>query len=315
MRDLREIGPTHVLLAPRVWEQTAADVRARIMDAGRARRGGCSSGRSRVGTAARGARAAAPARRPAGVLGPARPAGLLAAEVGRDRRGRARARHVPLLPRHGRAAASSSTARPRPPAPTRCRSTPRSTATAPGVPFDDTEIRVVDPDESGVGEILTRHRRPVQRLFRQRGGDAARRLAEDGWLRTGDAGFLDAKGRLTVIDRVKDIARTADAVPVQPAVHREQAQVLALSSASAWCSAMAGPSSPRSCASATRWWRSGPRRAGSASPPTRTWRRIREVGELLAGEVEKVNASLPEAAAHPPLRLCSTRSSTRTTAS
>ena len=34
MRDLREIGPTHVLLAPRVWEQTAADVRARIMDAG-----------------------------------------------------------------------------------------------------------------------------------------------------------------------------------------------------------------------------------------------------------------------------------------
>src|SRR4051794_25833085 len=34
MRDMREIGPTHILLAPRVWEQTAADTRSRIMDAG-----------------------------------------------------------------------------------------------------------------------------------------------------------------------------------------------------------------------------------------------------------------------------------------
>src|SRR5690606_37276892 len=35
MADLREIGPTFVLLAPRVWEQIAADVRARMMDATR----------------------------------------------------------------------------------------------------------------------------------------------------------------------------------------------------------------------------------------------------------------------------------------
>ena len=33
MADLREVGPTHLLLAPRVWEQLAADIRARIMDA------------------------------------------------------------------------------------------------------------------------------------------------------------------------------------------------------------------------------------------------------------------------------------------
>ena len=32
MADLREIGPTFLLLAPRVWEQIAADVRARMMD-------------------------------------------------------------------------------------------------------------------------------------------------------------------------------------------------------------------------------------------------------------------------------------------
>src|SRR5699024_4418910 len=33
MNDLREIGPNFVLLAPRVWETIAADVKARIMDA------------------------------------------------------------------------------------------------------------------------------------------------------------------------------------------------------------------------------------------------------------------------------------------
>lgn len=33
MHDFREVGPTFVLFAPRVWEQIAADVRARIMDA------------------------------------------------------------------------------------------------------------------------------------------------------------------------------------------------------------------------------------------------------------------------------------------
>src|SRR4051794_29670626 len=33
MNDLREIAPTFVLFAPRVWESIAADVRARVMDA------------------------------------------------------------------------------------------------------------------------------------------------------------------------------------------------------------------------------------------------------------------------------------------
>ena len=30
--DLREIGPTFLLLGPRVWEQIAAEIRSRIMD-------------------------------------------------------------------------------------------------------------------------------------------------------------------------------------------------------------------------------------------------------------------------------------------
>src|SRR5262249_15414641 len=33
MHDFREIAPTFVLFAPRIWEAIAADVRARVMDA------------------------------------------------------------------------------------------------------------------------------------------------------------------------------------------------------------------------------------------------------------------------------------------
>ena len=140
MRDLREIGPTHLLLAPRVWEQIAADVRARLMDAERAD----------------------PAALRAGPCGPARGARTPAAATAwptcccsrplRDRLGfagsnrpRPAARRSAPTPSASSSPwacrCASSTARPRLPAPTRCRPAARSTSTAPGVPFDDTEIR------------------------------------------------------------------------------------------------------------------------------------------------------------------------------
>ena len=59
MHDLREIGPTHLLLAPRVWEQLAAEVHARMLDANRAQPEDL---RSRRQARHRGARAPASAR-------------------------------------------------------------------------------------------------------------------------------------------------------------------------------------------------------------------------------------------------------------
>ena len=47
----------------------------------------------------------------------------------------------------------------------------------------------------------------------------------DGWLHTGDAGYFDKAGHLVVIDRIKDIADHQPWRPVQPAIHREQAEV------------------------------------------------------------------------------------------
>jgi long-chain acyl-CoA synthetase len=73
-----------------------------------------------------------------------------------------------------------------------------------GLPLYGTEIRI---DENG--EILSRS----PGLFSGYYGDeeaTGRVLTADGWLRSGDKGYLDAKGHLTVIDRIGDVLTLAD---------------------------------------------------------------------------------------------------------
>ena len=41
-------------------------------------------------------------------------------------------------------------------------------------------------------------------------------LTEDGWLKTGDAGFLDRRGHLAIIDRAKDVGRLDDGTSFAP---------------------------------------------------------------------------------------------------
>jgi hypothetical protein len=160
------------------------------------------------------------------------------------------------------------------------------------VPFDDTELKVVDPDEGGVGEILTRHGGLFAGYF---GDEAASRDAfgEDGWLRTGDAGFLDGKGRLTVIDRVKDIARTSAGARFSPQFVENK---LKFSPFIGECVVL-GQERPHLAAilclrySMVARWAEGRRIAFT------TYHNLSEhpdVLALLAAEVEQVNASLPE---------------------
>jgi long-chain acyl-CoA synthetase len=46
--------------------------------------------------------------------------------------------------------------------------------------------------------------------------ETRRTLTPDGWILTGDAGYLDEHGRLVVIDRVNDLATTAQGVHFSP---------------------------------------------------------------------------------------------------
>lgn len=64
------------------------------------------------------------------------------------------------------------------------------------------EIKIEDPDENGVGEILTRGEGLMSGYYKN---EAATKevFTEDGWLRTGDRGMLDEEGNLYIKGRSK----------------------------------------------------------------------------------------------------------------
>jgi O-succinylbenzoic acid--CoA ligase len=64
-------------------------------------------------------------------------------------------------------------------------------------------IRIADPDHDGVGEIEVDTPGRFSHYLDDPDATAAA-LTDDGWLRTGDLGSLDADGRLTVVDRRSD---------------------------------------------------------------------------------------------------------------
>jgi long-chain acyl-CoA synthetase len=79
-----------------------------------------------------------------------------------------------------------------------------------GRPFDHVELRIVDPDSGKVlpvgkvGEILTRSDQNMLGYWNQSEATTSV-LSEDGWFRTGDAGWLDGDGYLFLHDRLKDM--------------------------------------------------------------------------------------------------------------
>ena len=79
-----------------------------------------------------------------------------------------------------------------------------------GKPFPWVELRIVEPGRARrahrgeVGELWTRSVQNIKGYW-ERDEETARTLVADGWLRTGDAGFLDEEGYLFLTDRVKDM--------------------------------------------------------------------------------------------------------------
>jgi long-chain acyl-CoA synthetase len=71
-----------------------------------------------------------------------------------------------------------------------------------GKPGPDVQIRI----EEGTGEVLFKSPGVFHKYFKNDEATAATKTA-DGWVRTGDAGFIDANGHLRIIDRAKDVGR------------------------------------------------------------------------------------------------------------
>ena len=204
MADLREIGPSFVLFAPRVWESLAADVRARVMDASPLKRRLFDLG-MKLGLAAldRGGRSALAdqilfrALRDRLGFSRLRSAATGGAALGPDTFRFFMAMGVPLRQLYGQTELLGAY--------TVHKEGDVDFDTV-GVPFDaGIEIRIDAPDQNGVGEIVTRH----PNMFSGYLGALENPDLRDGWLHTGDAGYFDKAGHLVVIDRIKDIATTS----------------------------------------------------------------------------------------------------------
>ncbi|MBI3637655.1 MAG: long-chain-fatty-acid--CoA ligase [Candidatus Rokubacteria bacterium] len=79
-----------------------------------------------------------------------------------------------------------------------------------GKPFPWVELRIVDPGtgrECAAGDVGEVWARSIQNFkgYWNKADETARTLDADGWLRSGDAGYLDAEGYLFLTDRVKDM--------------------------------------------------------------------------------------------------------------
>jgi long-chain acyl-CoA synthetase len=78
-----------------------------------------------------------------------------------------------------------------------------------GTPIPETEVRIGED-----GEILSRS--PSVFLGYYKNDEATTKTLVDGWLYSGDRGFIDEEGHLVVFDRSKDVMTLRDGTPFSP---------------------------------------------------------------------------------------------------
>ncbi|MGY3136340.1 long-chain acyl-CoA synthetase [Bradyrhizobium sp. USDA 4501] len=206
MHDFREIAPTFVLFAPRVWESIAADVRAGVMDASPVKQRLYDLGmRTGLAALAEGKRSVFAdqllfrALRDRLGFTRLRSAATGGAALGPDTFKFFQAMGVPLRTLYGQTELLGAyTLHPE------GKVDPDTT----GVPMADSiEIRIDNADVNGVGEIVVRHPNMFHGYYKN--PEASVADIKDGWMHSGDAGYYNDNRQLVVIDRIKDLAKTS----------------------------------------------------------------------------------------------------------
>jgi long-chain acyl-CoA synthetase len=83
-----------------------------------------------------------------------------------------------------------------------------------GIAIPDVEIKIHEPDENGIGEIIARG--PNIMLGYYKNDAATKEVLKDGWLYTGDLGYLDDDGYVYITGRKKSLIVTQTGKNIQP---------------------------------------------------------------------------------------------------
>ncbi|HCE2454083.1 TPA: long-chain fatty acid--CoA ligase [Vibrio parahaemolyticus] len=205
MSDLREIGPNFVLLAPRVWENIVADVSARMMDSTPFKQKMYKLGMSLANKALdQGKRSklaewillrALRDRLGFSNLSSAATGG---AAMGPDTFRYLQAIGVPLKQLYGQTEMCGAYT---------VHQADDVDYDSVGVAFDNADVKVINPDSNGVGEIIAKSTGMFTGYLNNQA--AYDEDVQDGWMHTGDAGYFKDSGHLVVIDRLKDMSETS----------------------------------------------------------------------------------------------------------
>jgi len=213
MSDLREIGPTFLLLGPRAWESISADVRSRMMDATPLKQRlfdfGMKKGMEALERGEQSKLAhwilfrALKDRLGFSFLKSAATGG---AALGPETFRFFLAMGVPLRQLYGQTELAGAYT---------IHAEDDVDFDSVGKAFDNSEIRIDKPDENGVGEIVARNTGMFLGYYKNE--DATKEDVRDGWMYTGDAGYFKKENdHLVVIDRIKDIATTSGGARFSP---------------------------------------------------------------------------------------------------
>jgi long-chain acyl-CoA synthetase len=83
-----------------------------------------------------------------------------------------------------------------------------------GKPLRGTSIRINSPDDQGVGEVCVRGPLLMKGYYLDDAHTAE--MIQDGWLHTGDLGFIDSDNNLTITGRSKDVIVLANGKNIYP---------------------------------------------------------------------------------------------------
>ncbi|MDI1285583.1 MAG: AMP-binding protein [Reyranella sp.] len=218
-RDLRELGPNVMLAPPRIWENMLTQMQIKGGDASPLKRGifdffrtlaeRCELARSegrrlllvqRLGLAVGELMVYGPVRDQLG-LRKARWCYTGGAPLGPDTYRFFRSFGINLKQVYGATEASAMIS---------CQPDSEANPNTVGRPIPSIDVKIDDR-----GEVLLKGPNVFIGYFKQ---EAATRetMTEDGWLKTGDAGFFDKQGHLVIIDRAKDVGKLDDGSAFAP---------------------------------------------------------------------------------------------------